>query len=1329
MTSTLVEHAVQRLSSWLPLCFIDLQGYFKHIDQAFATLLGYSIDTLPPKLSQGRLVDLVHTQDQPKVKQMLAQLGQMRQGDHDTFELRCQLKTGEYHWLLWQIAVVPEEQGFCAQITDIQAYKQRIEMLEPDEPVSVHHTPTLVQPKATITCEYLAWILDHLETFIYIADAHTHKIIYINQYGYQLFGDVIGKLYWQVFWGMRTDSSNTVATSKAHYLDYYCPDSQKWYTVQVHTLQWLDGRLVQLGIAHDISQHKQMEEQLERNQTRYQLAIHAGRTGVWDWSIDTGEVYLDPNLKMALGYRVDELPNRLEAWLALVHPEDVNSLQRAARDYLLQRIPRYEIEHRLLHKDGSIRWMMTRGTALRNTQGQAYRMIGTNTDITECKRVERRLHEQDRLLRGVAQVTHTLLTVPDYHKAIVSALEILGRLTAVDRAYIFENHLVTTEEGAPPETVINQRFTWVNGKYKPYNTPHKLKNLSYARYLPGWYDILNNHEPIVKLVKTLPQPIRSLLESYQVVSILIVPIHFNGQFWGFMGLDDCHHARHWSQYEIFILKVIGDSIRGALAREQARTSLRQSEVKFRTIIEHNRDAMLMIDGQGLIRFVNPAAETLYQAPPGSLIGKSFCAPVDADSKAEFKFIDYLGRHHVGELQVSEIIWEEEPLSIISLRDITDRKQVELELQRSQEEAVAANRSKSLFLATMSHEIRTPINGVMGMTELLLKTPLTPQQRHYVNMIENSGQVLLTVINDILDFSRIEAGKDLVLNVLDFDIWALVEGAVSLFAASAQQKGLEILCQLPATLPNKLRGDASRLRQILNNLLGNAVKFTHQGEILLRLSLLQETHTTVVMQFEVIDTGIGIAAETQLDLFMPYSQGIYTQYQGTGLGLFISAQLIRKMKGDIGLHSVPGQGSTFWFKLTLEKVAAHRLTKGMDEKTKQLHNFNILLVDDNATQRQILTEQMYVWQIQVTAVKDAEQALAALHQASTTAQPYQLALIDAEMPQVDGLALLNQIKAVPRFSPLPIILLFSLQRALHPPVLKQVAGYLSKPIFRSHLLKCLLGALEKQTITPPKATQTVERHETLPARWHVLLAEDNVINQEVGKNILIQLQCEVKLAVNGLEAVKAVQQHHFDLIFMDCNMPELDGFAASSKIRAYEHQQGQSQVPIIAFTADVMPNTRARCLASGMNDYLTKPLILKDLREKMEKWLSASEAKEDPIDTPQEKSLFELDNLRKSVQGGNINWLIDLFLQELPNYLNSLKSAIEAQDGQAVYLAAHKLKGASANLSAQQVIGLCKALEQAGRDNDLSQVNTYFTQLETACAQLKAALEKEKSATS
>ena len=646
---------------WAMLCFVDFDGNFQQITPAFAKILGRTKLELAkwPKLQ-----DLIHQQDTHATKLALSHL---KDGKATEFEIRCQHLNNDYFWLLWKATA--EKNGFYAQITDISKYKPTIqEFPQPSE----------------VTDKHLLLILDNLDALVYVADIETYEIIYTNKYGKDIFGDIVGKTCWQAFSQQENlcpfcSKHQVLKDNISHEWECYSDLTDKWYRLHEHTINWIDGRLVRLEIAYDITKHKQADESLKISQERYMLAVRAGKTGVWDWNLLTNEMYLGPHQKVLLGLNDIEMFNALEAWMAVVHPDDVTKLRNASRDYLQKKTSQFEEEYRIVNKDGNIDWMLVRGTAVCDDQGRAYRMVGTNTNITERKNFDEYLQEQQRLCRGVSDITHVLLTIPDHDKAIQLALEMLGKLFIVDRVYIFENEDITDE------FIINQRFNWVNGEH--YDIPHTLKHFSYNKYLPGWYDILKKDEPIIGLVKDFPEPIYSLLNSQQIISIAIVPIHFEGQFWGFISLDDCHNNRQWSAYEIAVMNVIGDSVRGTLAHQQFKESLRRSEAKASSIIRSSRDSIFVCDLDGLIKFVNPAGKKLYKAKTSSdMIGKSLCVPLRAEirKKTEFQFKDLEGQAHVGELQLSRIEWEGERLTLAVLRDISERKQAELDVQKSKE---------------------------------------------------------------------------------------------------------------------------------------------------------------------------------------------------------------------------------------------------------------------------------------------------------------------------------------------------------------------------------------------------------------------------------------------------------------------------------------------------------------------------------------------------------------------------------------------------------------------------------------------------------------------
>jgi signal transduction histidine kinase/DNA-binding response OmpR family regulator len=548
--------------------------------------------------------------------------------------------------------------------------------------------------------------------------------------------------------------------------------------------------------------------------------------------------------------------------------------------------------------------------------------------------------------------------------------------------------------------------------------------------------------------------------------------------------------------------------------------------------------------------------------------------------------------------------------------VQELEQKNRDLDRALVEAQAATQTKSAFLAVMSHEIRTPLNAIMGCNGLLLDTPLTPEQQDYAEDVQRSSEALLDIINDILDFSKFEAGG-LTFETVDFDLRTTVEEALDLFAKPAQRKGLELGCLLHAEVPTALRGDPGRLHQILINLIGNAVKFTQQGEVMLHVTRSRESAERTLIEFAVVDTGVGIAPEIQEHLFKPFTQADTSttrQFGGTGLGLAICKQLVEQMGGQIGIESTLGQGSTFRFTvwLTYQQTRATPLPRG------SLAGRRVCIVDDNATNRRILEQYAFQWGLRSVTASDGYEALALLKGAAAQGDPFDVAILDLQMPRMNGLELAQSIKSDPQLTATPLVLLTSMGVRGQAEQAKQVgiAAYLTKPVHRADLYDCLTmivdrldhsspDVLEVEATSRPRdmlVTRHVIKEAARAARARILVAEDNIVNQKIAVRHLEKLGYRADVVANGLEAVDAVARIRYALVLMDCQMPELDGWEATAMIRKEEGARGSHRLPIIAITANAMPGDRERCRKAGMDDYLAKPVTLEEIRVVLARWI-------------------------------------------------------------------------------------------------------------------------------
>jgi PAS domain S-box-containing protein len=628
------------------------------------------------------------------------------------------------------------------------------------------------------------------------------------------------------------------------------------------------------------------------------------------------------------------------------------------------------------------------------------------------------------------------------------------------------------------------------------------------------------------------------------------------------------------------------------------------------IVNSLAEGIVMEDARGRVVFVNPLMESLLGFTASELVGhhqRIFISPEElarlqgktrSRTKKTLETYETRFRSKSGEeipvLVSARSLFEKSRFTgvLSAVTDISEQKRVEEALRASQLESQVANAAKSEFLANMSHEIRTPMNGIIGMTELALDTPLSPEQRDYLESIKASADSLLAIINDILDFSKIEA-RMIDFEPVRFGLRDSVEETAASLALGAHQKGLELVCRVQPDVPDSLVGDVRRLRQIIINLAGNSIKFTRRGEVLIETALESRTRNDAVLRFTVSDTGIGIPPEKQGAIFQPFVQAdgsMTRKYGGTGLGLAISAQLVEMMGGRIRVESEPGRGSRFSFtaRFGTQKRAAR---KAVSVEPAGLRNLPVLVVDDNATNRRILREILTSWRMRPEDVPSGKDALALLRRRASKNARFSLALIDANMPEMDGFTLIERIRGNPSLKDLKIMVLTSADRRGDTARCRElgVQAYLTKPVRQSELLDAILltqGAAstsgrEKSFITRASASEL-----RIPLR--ILLGEDNPINRKVAVRLLEKQGHTVRTASDGREVLSALEKERFDVVLMDVQMPEVDGFEATAIIREKE-KGGPDHIPIVALTAHALKDDRKRCLDAGMDDYVSKPL--------------------------------------------------------------------------------------------------------------------------------------------
>ncbi len=1065
-----------------------------------------------------------------------------------------------------------------------------------------------------------------------------------------------------------------------------------------------DGKpLMMMGTHQDITKRKKIEEQLLEATERLELAIDAGSHGTWDWNLETNKVFFSTRYFSMLGYKANELPMELDTWIKLLHPEDHKNIVPIIIEHINNGTP-FKEEFRLKCKDGSWKWVSGQGKSYDfSDKGKPRRAVGMHIDISEEKEIKEKLKESEKNFRTFFETIDDLIFVgkPD------------GKI-------LFANSAVTNKLGYSPDELSSMHIIDLHPKDKQAEA-----------------------ESIITCIFRKERD-NCLLPLCSKDGRLL-PVETRAWFGAWNG-EEC---------------VFG--ISKDLTKEQ------EAQQKFEHLFRNNPALMALTSAEERTFVdVNNAFLDSLGFTRSEVIGKKvkdlsiFLHPDEQDQLAEKLYYD--GRMSEMELQLKRkddmiltgifsgetINIQGEPHFLTVMIDITERKIAEKRLEefakRMEEknqaldaallQAKKANQAKSDFLANMSHEIRTPMNGVIGMTSLLLENDLTEEQRFYAETIRSSGETLLVIINDILDFSKIEAGK-LELEILDFNIENLIEDIMSTLALRAQNKGLELIYYLSNSVPKYLKGDPGRLRQILANLINNAIKFTQTGDIFVKVTLEQERRENIVIRFSVKDTGIGIPKEKLNLLFKKFSQtdnSTTRKFGGTGLGLAISKYLSEMMGGKIGVESEEGKGSEFWFTVCLDKQ--NKSLADESELLTALKGTKVLLVDDNSNSREVLSIQLANWNFEPKAVKDSFQALQALYESLDKGESIKIALVDIKLPGMNGLELGRAIRSNSSFDETNLIMLTSFRNRKDKEMSEKIGfeAYLTKPVRQSDLFNAITSVLlkdNKPEILSGKKEKLIkaksQESPDISQKKKILLVEDNETNQAVALSMLKKFGLKADSAGNGAEALKILKKTPYDLVLMDLQMPIMDGMEATKLIRSSDSHLLNKDVPIIAMTAHALKGYQEVCFEAGMNDYLTKPVSMKALHNVLKKWLDLQEKTDFLHDLKSNEDISQIFNQKALINKmmGDIESskeIIKVFIEDIPQKISKMEDYLSKGDITNAGIIAHTIKGASANVYCETLLKLAMRIEENCELNNIQNVNRNRKQMEYHFSQLKVILK-------
>ncbi len=1092
--------------------------------------------------------------------------------------------------------------------------------------------------------------------------------------------------------------------------------------VEVHSIPLQDATGEQLVAEFhvDITEQKRVRAEIEHTKEQFQSLVENIPGTVFrckgdkDWTM----LFMSDAVAVLSGYPAsDFIGNAVRTYESVIHPEDADHVATSIESAVAKG-QQWDIEYRIRRSDGDIRWVQEKGRGVADEGGGLAYLDGFILDISERKREKEALAVAHGNLQGVMDAATQLSIIATDPGGLITVFNAgAERILGYQREEVIGTSLGLlhlSAEVEARESALSEELG------RPINGFNAL--VAHARHggfeEREWtYVRKDGSQLTVNLVVTATRD-------------------DNGQLTGFLA----------------VAQDITD-------RKRAEQLLREAEQMYRGLVDNSQSIIYTLAPDGIFTFVSPSWTTLLGHEFEQVVGQSFAPLVHPDDVAECtsllretletgrvaRRVEYRVFHRDGSTRwhssvISPIYDDEGTVRMVvgNAIDVTERKQADEQLlaanrllEDAMERAEAASAAKSQFVANISHEIRTPMNGILGMVGLLLSTELDPQQARYAETVRSSGEVLLSLINDLLDFSKVEAGK-LEFEELEFDLQLLLDDLTSIMALRAEERGLELQSVVEPGVPVLLEGDPGRLRQVLSNLMGNAIKFTHEGEVAIRVSVESETETHALLKFVVSDTGIGIPSDKLDSLFERFSQvdaSTTRQYGGTGLGLAISRQLVELMEGEIGVSSTPGLGSDFWFTVRLG-LQAPGSGSGVSVP-EDLSGVRVLVVDDNPTSREVLVSSLRGWAMRVEAVASGQVALVELRAAAAAGDPFRVAILDMQMPTMDGEELGARIKGDPELSDTRLIMLTSMAMRGHARRAQDIGfdGYLSKPARQDDLRGVLLMALSPGMLRGRLATRHSAREQAAALRLagrRVLVVEDNATNQQVALGMLANLGVAADAVGDGAEALKALSGVPYDMVLMDVQMPVMDGLEATRGIRAGIAGPVNRNVPVVAMTAHALQGDRERCLESGMNDYLSKPVKPRDLAAALIRNLDLgadAEPEVSGVAAPASPSLFDPDVLMSQLLGDTavVRRVLERFLSDLPRQLSQLEGSLAAGDEEGARRGAHSVKGAAATVGAADLAAVARAMEQHLSRGESQRATTHLGRLKAAYQELAAAI--------